>query len=90
MKNLILVLALLAIGCEKNIADHNEKLIENIINDIRLGWENGDGTAFRKHFLDWDGARYFEGGGQNIGLKDLIVNHVEPEAELGLKLGLEP
>ena len=87
MKNLILVLALLAIGCEKNIADHNEKLIENIINDIRLGWENGDGTAFRKHFLDWDDARYFEGGGQNIGLKDLIVNHVEPEAELGLKLG---
>jgi len=87
MKNLILVLALLAIGCEKNIADHNEKLIENIINDIRLGWENGDGTAFRKHFLDWDGARYFEGGGQNIGLKDLIMNHVEPEAELGLKLG---
>ena len=86
MKNLILVLALLAIGCEKNIADHNEKLIENIINDIRLGWENGDGTAFRKHFLDWDGARYFEGGGQNVGLEDLIVNHVEPEAELGLKL----
>ncbi len=87
MKNFILVLALLAIGCEKNIADHNEKLIENIINDIRLGWENGDGTAFRKHFLDWDGARYFEGGGQNIGIKDLIMNHVEPEAELGLKLG---
>ncbi len=28
MKNFILVLALLAIGCEKNIADHNEKLIE--------------------------------------------------------------
>ena len=87
MKNFILVLALLAIGCEKNIADHNEKLIENIINDIRLGWENGDGIAFRKHFLDWDDARYFEGGGQNIGLEDLIVNHVEPEAELGLKLG---
>ncbi len=87
MKNFILVLELLAIGCEKNIADHNEKLIENIINDIRLGWENGDGTAFRKHFLDWDDARYFEGGGQNIGLEDLIVNHVEPEAELGLKLG---
>ena len=85
MKNLILVLALLAIGCEKNIADHNEKLIENI--KYKIGWENGDGTAFRKHFLDWDGARYFEGGGQNIGLKDLIVNHVEPEAELGLKLG---
>ena len=86
MKNLIFAFAIVVLGCEKNIADHNEKLIENIIDEIRLGWENGDGTAFRSHFLDWDGARFFEGGGQNIGLEDLIVNHVEPEAELGLKL----
>jgi hypothetical protein len=86
MKNLILVFALVVLSCDKNIADHSEKLIENIIDEIRLGWENGNGTAFRKHFLDWDGARYFEGGGQNVGLEDLIVNHVEPEAELGLKL----
>ncbi len=86
MKNLILVFALVVLSCDKNIADYSEKLIENIIDEIRLGWENGNGTAFRKHFLDWDGARYFEGGGQNVGLEDLIVNHVEPEAELGLKL----
>ena len=87
MKNVILIIfTLTLIGCENKTADHNEALIENIVEDIRLGWENGDGAAFRKHFLDWDGARYFEGGGQNVGLEDLIVNHVEPEAELGLKL----
>ena len=87
MKNVILIIfTLTLIGCENKTADQNEALIENIVEDIRLGWENGDGAAFRKHFLDWDGARYFEGGGQNVGLEDLIVNHVEPEAELGLKL----
>ncbi len=88
MKKLImLIFTLMLIGCENKTADHNEALIENIVEDIRLGWENGDGAAFRKHFLDWDGARYFEGGGQNVGLEDLIVHHVEPEAELGLHLG---
>ncbi len=57
-----------------------------ILEDIRVGWETGDGAPFREHFLDWEGARYFEGGGENIGLQDLIENHVEPEAELGLQL----
>lgn len=61
--------------------------IEAIIEAVRVGWEQGDGTPFYAHFLDWDGARYFEGGGQNVGLRDLVENHVEPEAELGLKLG---
>ena len=89
MKNLIFVLTLTLIGCGNSKADHNEALIKNTIDDIRLGWENGDGAAFRKHFLDWDGARYFEGGGQNEGLEDLIVNHVEPEAELGLGLAFD-
>lgn len=86
MKNLFMLLAIMMFGCGNKIADHNEKLIENIIEDIRMGWETGNGAAFRDHFLDWDGARYFEGGGQNVGLEDLIVNHVEPESELGLKL----
>ena len=61
-------------------------LLEAILEDVRVGWEQGDGAAFYEHFLDWDGARYFEGGGQNTGLDDLVVNHVEPEAELGLTL----
>lgn len=87
MKHLILITILALTGCAKQTANHEPKLIENIIEDIRLGWENGNGSAFRKHFLDWEGARYFEGGGQNVGLEDLIVNHVEPEAELNLELG---
>ena len=62
-------------------------LVEAILEDVRVGWEQGDGAPFYEHFLDWDGARYFEGGGENIGLEDLVVNHVEPEAELGLTLG---
>ena len=58
-----------------------------VLDDIRRGWEQGDGGPFYKHFLDWEGARYFEGGGENRGLRDLVENHVEPEAKLGLRLG---
>lgn len=65
---------------------HDPALLEAIIEDIRVGWEEGDGEPFYEHFLDWEGARYFEGGGQNVGLQDLVENHVEPEAELGLEL----
>ena len=57
-----------------------------ILEDVRVGWERGDGSAFYEHFLDWEGSRYFEGGGENVGLRDLVENHVEPEAELGLQL----
>lgn len=60
--------------------------LEAILEDIRVGWEEGDGAPFYEHYLDWDGARYFEGGGENVGLQDLVENHVEPEAELGLRL----
>ena len=55
--------------------------IKIIINDIKNGWENGDGNPFRKHFLDYKGARYVESGGQNEGLDDLVKNHVEPEKD---------
>lgn len=61
--------------------------LEEALEDIRAGWEEGDGRPFYTHFLDWEGARYFEGGGENVGLQDLVENHVEPEAELGLRLG---
>lgn len=60
--------------------------IEAILEDIRVGWEQGDGSPFYEHFLDWEGVRYFEGGGQNVGLRDLVENHVEPESELDLRL----
>ena len=91
----LLLLALVG-ACSPGVQDSTEPLaagvadpalLEGILEDVRVGWEQGDGTPFYRHFLDWDGARYFEGGGENIGLADLVVNHVEPEAELGLSLG---
>jgi len=68
----------------------DDKAIKSIINAIQKGWEDGDGTPFRTHFLDYEGARYFESGGQNSGLSDLVENHVEPEKNSipDLKLGL--
>lgn len=68
--------------------DHDPTVIEAILEDVRVGWEEGDAEPFYTHFLDWDGARYFEGGGENVGLQDLVEHHVEPEAELDLRLGL--
>jgi len=72
------------------IVNDAEQAIRSIISDIQAGWEQGDGTPFHKHFLDYDGARYFESGGENLGLSDLIDNHVEPEKTSipDLKLGL--
>jgi len=52
-----------------------------IIEAVRVGWLEADGTPFREHFLDFKGTRYFEGDGQNHGLTDLIEHHVEPEAD---------
>ena len=74
-------------AAQDNAQYHDPALLEAIIEDIRVGWEQGDGDKFYAHFLDWEGARYFEGGGQNLGLQDLVENHVEPESELGLRLG---
>ena len=52
-----------------------------IIDAVEKGWVQADGKPFREHFLDFDGARYIESGGQNAGLTDLIENHVEPEGD---------
>jgi len=57
----------------------DDTAILQIIEEIEAGWEDGSATPFRKHFLDFDGARYFESGGENTGLEKLVVNHVEPE-----------
>jgi hypothetical protein len=84
-----LFLALLVASCSPpgTSAPQDPAQLAAILEDIRVGWEQGDGAPFYEHFLDWDGARYFEGGGENVGLRDLVENHVEPEAELGLRLG---
>lgn len=58
----------------------DEQEMLQIIEAVRMGWLQADGTPFRQHFLDFEGARYVESGGQNVGLSDLIGHHVEPEA----------
>lgn len=62
-------------------AQDDDTALREIIEAVRVGWMEADGTPFREHFLDFKGARYFEGGGQNTGLTDLIEHHVEPEAD---------
>ena len=63
------------------LANDDDSVLRTIIEEVRVGWLEADGTPFRKHFLDFEGARYFEGGGQNAGLTDLIEHHVEPEGD---------
>lgn len=48
---------------------------------VSLAREGGD--------EDRDGPRYIETGGQNVGLRDLIDNHVVPEGEHLESLDLE-
>ncbi len=71
-------------------ADSDAADLIAIISAVEAGWEDADGTPFRKHFLDFPGARYIESGGQNEGLTDLVEHHVEPEGDAleGLDLSL--
>ncbi len=76
--------AMLAVGgtvFAETVADDDRQALVEIIQAVELGWEDGDGKPFWKHFLDFDGARYVETGGQNEGLADLIEHHVEPEGD---------
>ena len=78
-----LALLLLTVAAQTIYASEeaDRAAIVNIIAAIEKGWEQADGTPFRKHYLDFEGARYVEGGGQNTGLDDLIGHHVEPEGD---------
>ena len=71
------------------LAQDDDAALREIIEAVRIGWMEADGTPFREHFLDFEGARYFEGGGQNTGLTDLIEHHVEPEADAFESFSLE-
>jgi len=66
---------------DKDHSNTDRKAIIDIIASIKYGWENGDGMPFRKNFLDYKGARYIEGGGQNAGLDSLVEHHVKPEKD---------
>ena len=84
----VLILGLTLLG-HANANEDTEELVA-IIGAIEVGWEQADGKPFRKHFLDFPGARYIESGGQNEGLTDLVEHHVEPEGDAleGLELSL--
>lgn len=83
-KQLALGLTILfVISC--NVSDQSSKndandLIE-IIHQVKLGWENADGSYFLNNYHDIKDSRYIETGGQNVGLQDLIEHHVEPEGD---------
>ena len=71
------------------VAQDDDAALKEIIEAVRVGWVEADGAPFRQHFLDFEGARYFEGGGQNEGLTDLIEHHVEPEADAFVNFSLD-
>lgn len=77
---LFITMGLVALPIQAENED-NDIALRSIIEAVRTGWIEADGAPFRKHFLDFEGARYFEGGGQNTGLTDLIEHHVEPEGD---------
>jgi len=81
---MFLALLLLAITSQTTYANEetDRAALLNIISAIEQGWEQADGMPFREHYLEFDGARYIEGGGQNTGLDDLIDHHVEPEGDV--------
>ena len=87
---IVLCIAILLVSIPMaSMAGDDDAALREIIEAVRVGWLNADGTPFREHFLDFEGARYFEGGGQNAGLTDLIEHHVEPEADAFESFSLE-
>ena len=87
MQKFIFTATLLSLLSFQALAGSDREDIKTILEGIVTGWEQADGTPFRKNFLDFDGARYIESGGQNKGLTDLIEHHVEPEGD-AIKLNL--
>ena len=75
------LLAVALLGAQGVLANADDQALVDIIESVERGWETADGTPFRQHFLDFEGARYIESGGQNEGLEDLVTHHVEPEGD---------
>lgn len=79
IKTITLFMALIPASVMAQKAD--EEQLVSIIAAIESGWEEADGKPFRTHFLKSDTARYIEGGGQNVGLDDLVDHHVVHEGD---------
>lgn len=84
---LLMIFTSIGVAQASGSATDREALVK-IIAAVEHGWETADGTPFRENFLDFEGARYVESGGQNEGLDDLVNHHVEPEGDAlsGLEL----
>ena len=80
---LCIVLLVGSVTVSAALASESDDLaaLEPIIEAVRNGWLEADGTPFFEYFLDFQGARYIETGGQNEGLTDLVEHHVEPEGD---------
>lgn len=89
MKKLFITSLLLMFVGTLAASEHDENEIKKIIAAVKYGWENGDGKPFRQHFLNYPGARFIESGGQNEGLDDLVIHHVEPEKDALVFLTLD-
>ena len=89
MKKLFITSLLLMFVGTLAASEHDENEIKKIIAAVKHGWENGDGKPFRQHFLNYPGARFIESGGQNEGLDDLVIHHVEPEKDALVFLTLD-
>lgn len=59
--------------------DHSREDIRAVVRGVAAAWEEGDTAAFRKYYSSDKEARIIEGGGQHIGVDDLIERHVLPE-----------
>lgn len=65
----VFLLTLSSMSFAHSDEQHNDKdkqAIIDIIASIKYGWGNGDGTPFRKNFLDFTGARYIEGDNRSF------------------------
>lgn len=78
---IVLVTALANSGPSVASVGGDDEKLRQIISAIESGWENADGAPFYQHFHGQDGARFVETGGQNVGLRDLVEHHVEPEGD---------
>ena len=78
---IVVLLSQLFLSQQLQAQEEDAAALIGIVHAVAKGWEQADGTPFRKHFLDFEGARYIESGGQNTSLTDLIEHHVVPEGD---------
>ena len=62
-------------------ADGDRAKIESAVRAVAKAWGNADGPVFRRHYASDPEMRFVESGGENVGIEDLVENHVIPEQD---------